>query len=80
MPRVHGNSCIHVSEIDHIVEVDLPIYELDKKKMTEVEERIGRNVAELIDDESCLQLGIGGSRMRSWRTAAALRTWGSTPK
>jgi 4-hydroxybutyrate CoA-transferase len=60
MPRVHGDSFIHVSQIDHIVEVDLPIYELNKKKMTEVEERIGRNVAELIDDECCLQLGIGG--------------------
>jgi 4-hydroxybutyrate CoA-transferase len=60
MPRVHGDSFLHVSQIDHIVEVDQPIYELHKKKMTEVEERIGRNVAELIDDECCLQLGIGG--------------------
>ena len=60
MPRVHGDSFLHISQIDHIVEVDLPIYELNKKKMTEVEERIGRNVAELIDDECCLQLGIGG--------------------
>ena len=60
MPRVHGDSFIHVSEIDHIVETDLPIYELNKKKMTEVEEKIGRNVARLIDDDCCLQLGIGG--------------------
>jgi 4-hydroxybutyrate CoA-transferase len=60
MPRVHGDSFLHVSQFDHVVEVDLPIHELNKKKMTEVEERIGRNVAELIDDECCLQLGIGG--------------------
>ena len=60
MPRTHGDSFIHVSQIDHVVEVDLPIYELNKRKMTEVEERIGRNVAELIEDECCLQLGIGG--------------------
>ena len=60
MPRLHGDSFVHVSEIDHIVEVDLPLYELNKKKMTEVEEKIGRNVAQLIDDECCLQLGIGG--------------------
>jgi len=60
MPRVHGDSFIHVSQIHHIVEVDQPLYELKKKKMTEVEERIGRNVAELIDDDCCLQLGIGG--------------------
>jgi 4-hydroxybutyrate CoA-transferase len=60
MPRLHGDSFVHVSQIDHIVEVDLPLYELNKKKMTEVEEKIGRNVAQLIDDECCLQLGIGG--------------------
>ena len=60
MPRVHGDSFIHVSQMDHIVEVDVPLYELNKKKMTEVEERIGRNIAELIEDECCLQLGIGG--------------------
>jgi len=60
MPRVHGDSFIHVSEIDHLVEVDLPIYELNKKKMTEVEEKIGQNVAQLIEDDCCLQLGIGG--------------------
>jgi acyl-CoA hydrolase len=60
MPRVHGDSFIHVSQFDHIVEVDVPLYELSKKKITEVEERIGRNIAELIEDECCLQLGIGG--------------------
>ncbi len=60
MPRVHGDSFIPVSRIDHIVEVDVPLHELGQKKMTEVEERIGRNIAELIEDESCLQLGIGG--------------------
>jgi len=60
MPRLHGDSFVHVSQIDHVVEVDLPLHELDKKKMTEVEEKIGRNVAQLIDDECCLQLGIGG--------------------
>jgi 4-hydroxybutyrate CoA-transferase len=60
MPRTHGDSFVHVSRIDRLVEVDLPIYELRKKKMTEVEEEIGRHAAELIEDESCLQLGIGG--------------------
>ena len=60
MPRTHGDSFIHVSKIDHLVEVDLPIFELGKKEMTRVEEEIGKHAAELIEDESCLQLGIGG--------------------
>ncbi|HSR11885.1 MAG TPA: acetyl-CoA hydrolase/transferase C-terminal domain-containing protein, partial [Thermodesulfobacteriota bacterium] len=60
VPRTHGDSFLHVSEIDRIVEVDAPVYELKKKEMTEVESRIGKNAAELIEDECCLQLGIGG--------------------
>lgn len=60
MPRTHGDSFIHVSQIDSLVEVDLPVHELQKREMTEVEERIGRHAAELIEDECCLQLGIGG--------------------
>ncbi len=60
MPRVHGNSFVHVSKIDLIVEVNTPLHEYLPKKVTAGEERIGRYVAELIEDESCLQLGIGG--------------------
>jgi 4-hydroxybutyrate CoA-transferase len=60
MPRTHGDSFIHVSRIDHIVETDQPIHALNQRRMSEVEERIGRHVAELIEDEACLQLGIGG--------------------
>ncbi len=60
MPRTHGDSFIHVSTLTCVVEVNHPIYELPKRELTEVEKRIGKNVAELIEDESCLQLGIGG--------------------
>jgi len=60
MPRTHGESFVHVSEIDCFVEVDVPIAELKATELTEVEINIGRHVAELIEDGSCLQLGIGG--------------------
>ncbi len=60
MPRTHGDSFIHVSNLTWVVEVNHPIYELPKRALTTVEERIGKNVAQLIDDECCLQLGIGG--------------------
>lgn len=60
MPRTHGDSFIHISDIDYIVEVDVPIAELKSAELTDVEKNIGRHVAELIDDGSCLQLGIGG--------------------
>jgi 4-hydroxybutyrate CoA-transferase len=60
MPRTHGDSFIHVSDIDYFVEVDVPIAELKSVDLTEVEKNIGKHVAELIDDGCCLQLGIGG--------------------
>ena len=60
MPRTHGDSFVHVSEIDCYVEVDIPIAELKATELTEVEINIGKYVTELIEDGSCLQLGIGG--------------------
>ncbi len=60
MPRVLGDSFIHVSRIDKIVEVSTPLPELQKKPFSEVEKKIGGHIADLIDDGSTLQLGIGG--------------------
>lgn len=59
MPRVHGDGFIHIDEIDHYVEVDVPLFEAGAKKPTDVEEAIGRQVAGLVEDGSCLQVGIG---------------------
>lgn len=60
MPRTHGDGLIHVSEIDYAVEVHEPIHEVPPAEISEVEERIARHCAELIDDGACLQMGIGG--------------------
>jgi 4-hydroxybutyrate CoA-transferase len=60
MPRTHGDSFVHVSDIDCFVEVDHAIHELKPPVLTDVERNIGKHVAELIDDGCCLQLGIGG--------------------
>jgi 4-hydroxybutyrate CoA-transferase len=60
MPRTHGDSFIHVSEIDRIVESEQAIIELQPPKIGPVEEAIGKHIAGLVEDGSCLQLGIGG--------------------
>jgi 4-hydroxybutyrate CoA-transferase len=60
MPRVLGDCFIRVFDVDHIVECSMPLPELPKKKPTGVEQAIGRYVADLIEDGSTLQLGIGG--------------------
>lgn len=60
MPRVLGDSFIHVSRVDKIVEVSEDLPKLEKKPFTEMERKIGHFIAELIEDGSTLQLGIGG--------------------
>jgi acyl-CoA hydrolase len=59
MPRTFGDGILHVSEIDYLVEVNIPIYAHDVMPFTEAEEKIGEYVASLIDDKSTLQMGIG---------------------
>ncbi|SFR72421.1 acetyl-CoA hydrolase/transferase family protein [Anaeromicropila populeti] len=59
MPRVLGDNFIHVSEIDYIVPEDVKIIQLQPPKIGEVQKKIGENVASLIKDRDCLQLGIG---------------------
>ena len=60
MPRTYGDSFIHVSDLDAIVEVSRPLCELQKQPSSELFRAIGTHVASLIDDGACLQLGIGG--------------------
>ncbi|MDQ7062898.1 MAG: acetyl-CoA hydrolase/transferase C-terminal domain-containing protein [candidate division KSB1 bacterium] len=59
MPRTLGDSFIHVSKITHIIEVDDDILEHKQGQISDIAMRIGRNVAEIIEDGSTLQLGIG---------------------
>ncbi|WP_111706865.1 acetyl-CoA hydrolase/transferase family protein [Lutibacter citreus] len=59
MPRVHGEGIIHISELDTFVEVNTPIHEFIIPAPTEIENKIGDLIAELIEDKSTLQMGIG---------------------
>jgi acyl-CoA hydrolase len=59
MPRTHGDGLIHISELDTFVEEDSPLTEHKIPKPTKIEQKIGDYVAELIDDRSTLQMGIG---------------------
>ncbi|MEC5157184.1 acetyl-CoA hydrolase/transferase family protein [Chryseobacterium sp. MP_3.2] len=60
MPRTHGDGMIHVSKIDKVVWHEEDLLTIDySAKVTDCEMIIGKNVAELIDDRSTLQMGIG---------------------
>ena len=60
MPRTYGDSFIHVSDIDAVVEWSQPLCELKKPVVTDMHVAIARNVAGLIEDGAVLQTGIGG--------------------
>lgn len=60
MPRTLGNSFIHVSELDILVENDAPLYEFITPGESEIARRIAKNTADLIEDGSTIQVGYGG--------------------
>jgi acyl-CoA hydrolase len=60
LPWTLGDTQIHISEVDYVVENHVPLTELPVTPSTEAEEKIGRFIADLIEDGSTLQLGIGG--------------------
>jgi len=60
MPRTYGDSFIHISDIDAVVESSRPLCELKKPVVTDMHVAIARNVAGLIQDGAVLQTGIGG--------------------
>jgi acyl-CoA hydrolase len=60
MPRTYGDSFIHVSRINAIVETSRSLCQLAKPEITDMHVAIARNVAGLIEDGAVLQTGIGG--------------------
>jgi 4-hydroxybutyrate CoA-transferase len=60
MPRTFGDSFIHVSELDAIVNSSLPLCAMKLPPATEMHRAIARKVADLIEDGAVLQTGIGG--------------------
>jgi len=60
MPRTFGDSTIHISEIDVLVEVDYPAFALPHVPFNEKDSSIAGFISERIGDGSTIQLGIGG--------------------
>ena len=60
MPRTHGNNVLAFDRIAAFVATDRPLAQHHPEPETPVEARIGELVAELVEDGSTLQMGIGG--------------------
>jgi 4-hydroxybutyrate CoA-transferase len=59
MPRTLGDSFVHVSELDYLVEATAELQEVAVGEPDGVSQRIGERVAALVEHGSTLQMGIG---------------------
>lgn len=59
MPRTFGRNQIHVSQVEGWCHADYPLAEVPPAEPDEVDQAIGRQVAERISDGATIQTGIG---------------------
>jgi 4-hydroxybutyrate CoA-transferase len=59
MPRTGGDSLLHISNIDYMVETNQPLYEIPTPTVTKLEKVLAENVADLVEDEATIQIGYG---------------------
>ncbi|HET9429407.1 MAG TPA: acetyl-CoA hydrolase/transferase C-terminal domain-containing protein [Allosphingosinicella sp.] len=59
MPRVFGESLLHISEVDAIVENAQPLFEAAYPEAAVEDETIATMIAGMIEDGACIQMGIG---------------------
>jgi len=60
MPRTHGNTSVRFDRVRAFTAADRPLHTQIHEAPGDVEMRIGELVANLVEDRSTLQLGIGG--------------------
>lgn len=60
MPRVFGNSAIHISEVGAIVENESPLFSIPSRQPNALDQAISRYIVEMVPDRATLQIGIGG--------------------
>jgi 4-hydroxybutyrate CoA-transferase len=60
LPRVLGDNFVHVSEADYIVEFNTEVATIPDIQPRDLDMKIGQYVADLVEDGSSIQLGIGG--------------------
>lgn len=59
MPRTHGDSFIHIEDVDFIIPYDEPLLEYTSSVPDEISQRIGKYVARLVEDGATIQVGYG---------------------
>jgi len=59
MPRVHGETFIHIRDVDYLVPGNEPLLEFTSIVSDEIAERIGKYVARIVQDGDTIQVGYG---------------------
>jgi len=59
MPRVHGETFIHIKDVDFILSYDEPLLEYEEKVSDDIAQRIGRYVGRIVEDGDTIQVGYG---------------------
>ncbi len=59
MPRVFGDSLLHISEVAAVVENPVPLLQLAPPEPKPQDAAVGRLIAEIVPDGAVLQLGVG---------------------
>ncbi|AHC15346.1 acetyl-CoA hydrolase/transferase family protein [Salinispira pacifica] len=60
VPWIHGDTQVHISQADMLVEFESEIPTIPVLEPGETEKEIAKHIADLIEDGSTLQIGIGG--------------------
>jgi acyl-CoA hydrolase len=60
LPRTYGDTQLHLRDVDFFVEHDQEVPSLPAPDPNETDLKIGANIADLVEDGSTIQLGIGG--------------------
>ncbi len=59
MPRTFGDTFVHISDFDMLIEAQEPPIYFDRWKYDHVYDKIAENVSSMIDDRSCIGFSIG---------------------
>lgn len=60
MPRTFGDALVHLNQFQACVLVDEEIQQMKRVTPSDAEKQIGKHIANIIEDGSTLQMGIGG--------------------
>ena len=78
MPYLPGDAVLPVGDVDLAIDVDVPLVELARPAVGQLQRVIGENVASLVPDGATLQLGIGAvpdAALDALHRRRELRVW-----